>query len=57
MSKVGYMGIKLDMSKAYNRVEWSFLEAMMRKMEFPKAWITLIMGCVSSVTYAILVNG
>jgi hypothetical protein len=57
VEKVGDMGIKLDMSKAYNRVEWSFLEVVMRKIEFPEVWITLIMGCVSSVSYAILVNG
>jgi hypothetical protein len=56
-SKVGFMGIKLDMSKAYNRVEWSFLEEVMKKMGFPKKWIDWVMECVRSVTYSIIVNG
>jgi hypothetical protein len=52
-----YMAVKLDMSKAYDRVEWSFLEAMMRTMGFVEKWIYLIMVCVRTVTYAVLVNG
>jgi hypothetical protein len=33
-SKVGFMRIKLDMSKAYDRVKWAFLDAAIRKMGF-----------------------
>jgi hypothetical protein len=56
-SKTGFMGFKLDMSKAYDRVEWPFLEALMRKLGFVEQWITLIMACVRSVSYSILING
>ena len=56
-SKTSFMASKLDMSKAYDRVEWVFLQKVLLKMGFKEAWVGLIMHCVTTVTYSILVNG
>ena len=52
----GYVALKLDMSKAYNRVEWSFLEGMMLRLGFYASCVELIMRCVRSVSYSFLIN-
>ena len=53
----GYLAMKLDMSKAYNRIEWAFLEVMMRKIRLREGWINRIRQCVSTVSFSILLNG
>ncbi|KAL6141214.1 hypothetical protein ACLB2K_059504 [Fragaria x ananassa] len=45
------------MSKAYDRVEWKFVEAMMIQLGFGRRWITWIMRCVKTVTYSFVING
>jgi hypothetical protein len=54
--KQGFMALKLDMSKAYDWVEWNFLEAITRKIGFSDKWVQLTMTCVRTVTYAVLIN-
>lgn len=52
-----FMAIKTDISKAYDRVEWNFIQAVITKMSFDQHWIKLTMECISSVQYKILLNG
>ena len=42
------------MSKAYDLIEWQFLEDMMRKLGFCDEWVHRVMYCVSTVCYFIL---
>lgn len=50
------MAVKTDMSKAYDHVEWRFLEKLMEKMGFDLQWNKWIMYYVSSITYVVLIN-
>ena len=55
--KKGSMALKLDISKAYDRVEWHFLQRIMEKLGFPVVWIERVMSCVTTPSFSILING
>lgn len=51
------MTLKFDMSKAYDHVEWVFLEWVMLKLGFDCNWVRRIMDCWGSVSFAFKCNG
>ena len=56
-SSKGCFALKLDMSKAYDRVEWGFLEKVKWRMGFSDDWVRRIMDCISSVSFSFKLNG
>lgn len=57
IGKFGCMALKLDMSKAYDLVEWEFLKKIMNHLGVDERLVKIIMSCLSSVSYFVLLNG
>lgn len=49
--------LKLDLSKAYDRVSWLYVKMLLIHLGFDIGFIRWIMGCVSSASFAVLING
>lgn len=45
------MEVKTDMNKAYDRLEWNFIQCVLRKLGFHDTWVNWIMQCVSTVSF------
>ena len=51
------MAIKLDLQKAYDRVNWKFIQAVLLHFGFNAVFTKWIIACISLVTFKVLVNG
>ncbi|XP_070048494.1 uncharacterized mitochondrial protein AtMg01250-like [Nicotiana tomentosiformis] len=49
--------MKLDMAKAYDRVDWDYLCQVLRQMGFSEVWIDRVWRLISNVWYSINLNG
>jgi hypothetical protein len=51
------MAVKIDMEKAFDRMEWSFIFAILSKLGFDPTWINWIRIYITSPSFSILING
>lgn len=47
----------IKFSKAYDRLEWSFLAKVMIKLGFDQKWVNLILNCLNTGSYSIILYG
>jgi hypothetical protein len=55
--KCGWVGLKMDMKKAYDRMEWSFIIQDLRCFGFPNVWIQWVEQCIFTSSFFVLING
>lgn len=55
-TKPGLMAIKLDLQKAYDGVNWRFIQAILLHLGFNETFTNWILACISSLSFEVLVN-
>lgn len=49
--------MKLDMTKAFDRVSWKYLSNVMKRFGFDETWIDMIWRLLTNNWYSINLNG
>ncbi|XP_050211612.1 uncharacterized protein LOC126661790 [Mercurialis annua] len=49
--------LKIDLQKAYDTIEWDFIEETLIDLRFPRNFIMSVMSCIRNVKYSIQING
>jgi hypothetical protein len=55
--RIGQFILKLNLEKAYDRLEWDFIHEVLMFFKFPTSFVNLVLECVSTSSFSILVNG
>jgi hypothetical protein len=55
--RFGQLILKLDLEKAYDHLEWGFIREVLTFFKFPPPFVDLVLECVTTSSFSILVNG
>lgn len=55
--KKGFLAVKVCMRKAYDMVEWDVLKVILGAHGFSEYFSTLVLNCISTAQYSVLING
>lgn len=54
--KTSYMALKIDLEKAYDKLEWNFIKNALTKINFPDKFINWILQCIQTVNFSLNIN-
>ena len=57
LKRKALMLAKVDMERAYDRLNWDYLLSVLQLMNFPPTFIAWIAACITKPKFAVLVNG
>jgi len=55
--KKPFLALKLDIAKAFHKIEWNYVASILKRLGFADQWCKLVMTCIRTVSYSVLING